>query len=248
MMVALRWEWRQNKSRRCRTHRGFTLIELLVVIAILTAILFPVFAKAREKARMSSCANNLKQLGTATLQYVQDYDEKYPAGWTDPQGNLARGWTAQQQITPYLNNLQVYKCPSDPDPPACSYLWNSDGLGWRSMAIVDQPELRCMFIDGATTRNGGNAGNWESPLNATAGYGLQADYTLAGGWQRVVSDGSPGWDPNLPRHMGQNANICYADGHVKVSPPLKQGDRNGFVTAFPYTTFNVSDQPGWNWW
>src|ERR1051325_9917038 len=60
---------------------GFTLIELLVVIAIiaiLAAILFPVFAQARESARMSSCLSNLKQIGTGTMMYIQDYDEKYP--------------------------------------------------------------------------------------------------------------------------------------------------------------------------
>jgi len=63
------------------TRRGFTLIELLVVIAIiaiLAAILFPVFAKAREKARQSSCLSNLRQLATATLSYTQDYDETFP--------------------------------------------------------------------------------------------------------------------------------------------------------------------------
>ncbi|MEN6404264.1 MAG: prepilin-type N-terminal cleavage/methylation domain-containing protein, partial [Armatimonadia bacterium] len=65
--------------------RGFTLIELLVVIAIiaiLAAILFPVFAKAREKARQTSCLNNCKQLGTAIVQYCQDYDERMPKCYT----------------------------------------------------------------------------------------------------------------------------------------------------------------------
>jgi prepilin-type N-terminal cleavage/methylation domain-containing protein len=70
---------------RTRHHGGFTLIELLVVIAIiaiLAAILFPVFARARENARRSSCQSNMKQIGLSLLQYVQDYDEVLPADWT----------------------------------------------------------------------------------------------------------------------------------------------------------------------
>ena len=79
--------------------RGFTLIELLVVIAIiaiLAAILFPVFAKAREKARSASCESNLKQISLAVLMYAQDYDEKFPRDWfvqcvTGPRPERARG-------------------------------------------------------------------------------------------------------------------------------------------------------------
>lgn len=120
--------------------RGFTLIELLVVIAIiaiLAAILFPVFAQARAKARQASCISNTKQLGLATLQYVQDYDETYPmaygayAGiWANfyiapvpyntPCTNGACGpaWTAWSSaywinaVQPYTKNFQVGQCPS----------------------------------------------------------------------------------------------------------------------------------------
>ncbi len=73
----------EGKKPNAQQPRGFTLIELLVVIAIiaiLAAILFPVFAKAREKARTASCSNNMKQLGTALMMYVQDYDEALPYG------------------------------------------------------------------------------------------------------------------------------------------------------------------------
>lgn len=97
--------------RFIRARKGFTLIELLVVIAIiaiLAAILFPVFAKAREKARQASCQSNLKQLGLAFIQYVQDYDEKYPSG-NDAQG---QGWSSQ--IYTYTKSTGVYKCPDDP--------------------------------------------------------------------------------------------------------------------------------------
>lgn len=102
--------------------RGFTLIELLVVIAIiaiLAAILFPVFAKAREAARKSSCSSNLKQIGLAILSYAQDYDEQYPydsaaysAGITG-NGNWfssTNSWVARVQ--PYIKNQNVFQCPS----------------------------------------------------------------------------------------------------------------------------------------
>src|SRR5664279_2671514 len=97
--------------------RGFTLIELLVVIAIiaiLAAILFPVFAKAREKARQSSCSSNVKQIALGALMYAQDYDEILPCAWQycpNPTqvyfGNL---------IMPYIKNSQIFQCPSDSAP------------------------------------------------------------------------------------------------------------------------------------
>jgi prepilin-type N-terminal cleavage/methylation domain-containing protein len=96
-----------------RSLSGFTLIELLVVIAIiaiLAAILFPVFAQAREKARQSSCASNLKQLGTAVLMYTQDYDETYPTG-------IQQDWwdsTWYRVTASYIKNDGVFRCPSDP--------------------------------------------------------------------------------------------------------------------------------------
>ncbi|MBM3500707.1 MAG: DUF1559 domain-containing protein [Armatimonadetes bacterium] len=97
--------------------RGFTLIELLVVIAIiaiLAAILFPVFARAREKARQASCISNLKQIALAGLMYSQDYDERYPNAylyhgtWGDP--NVLRFWP--YQLEPYTKNWQFILCPS----------------------------------------------------------------------------------------------------------------------------------------
>ena len=93
--------------------RGFTLIELLVVIAIiaiLAAILFPVFAKAREKARQASCLSNEKQLALAIMQYAQDYDETMPVeffGWS----TVPPTW--RETVAPYIKNTQIFTCPSD---------------------------------------------------------------------------------------------------------------------------------------
>ena len=101
--------------------RGFTLIELLVVIAIiaiLAAILFPVFARAREKARQTSCLSNVKQLALGAMMYAQDYDETYPPGLVQPvpgSNPVLTGLTsfsAHDQIYPYVMNIQVYNCPS----------------------------------------------------------------------------------------------------------------------------------------
>ncbi len=132
---------------------GFTLIELLVVIAIiaiLAAILFPVFARARENARKSTCQSNLKQISLGMLQYVQDYDERWPAGnaiingaglngsdgniwhnnWalaqnpstdTNTQTLSNRGVLWLQVIQPYVKNSRVFKCPSDTNNWLSSY-------------------------------------------------------------------------------------------------------------------------------
>src|SRR5438270_6842818 len=102
-----------------RQPRGFTLIELLVVIAIiaiLAAILFPVFAQAREKARLSACISNMRQIGASLMMYVQDYDETYPYirfhGDTAERGRHTYVW--KNAIRPYLNSLEVLACPSNP--------------------------------------------------------------------------------------------------------------------------------------
>ena len=107
-------------------NRGFTLIELLVVIAIiaiLAAILFPVFAQAREKARQTSCLSNGKQIGFGLAMYVQDYDETMPTGL--PHTASINGWVASSdywsrepydsQLAPYLKNDGIFNCPSAPN-------------------------------------------------------------------------------------------------------------------------------------
>ncbi len=108
----------KNRTHQLSQKNGFTLIELLVVIAIiaiLAAILFPVFAQAREKARQTACLNNSKQIGTGFLQYVQDYDESYPIAndnKVNPKDNLYT-FEWQNSTQPYIKNAQVLRCPSD---------------------------------------------------------------------------------------------------------------------------------------
>ncbi|MBW3623077.1 MAG: DUF1559 domain-containing protein [Armatimonadetes bacterium] len=109
-----RWSYRRG---------GFTLIELLVVIAItaiLAAVLFPVFAKAREKARQSSCAGNLRQMGLAQMNYVNDHDETMQPGYVGATG-VDRPWP--ELLYPYTRSTEVYTCPSSDAPWAYPSAW-----------------------------------------------------------------------------------------------------------------------------
>jgi len=113
-----------------QTRQGFTLIELLVVIAIiaiLAAILFPVFAKVREKARAISCLSNCKQMGLGMMQYVQDNEESYPIGvdqskTTDGISDHNLYWV--HRIYPYVKSVAVFKCPDQTDAPGTLYTGN----------------------------------------------------------------------------------------------------------------------------
>lgn len=159
-----------NKRRSLTSGtRGFTLIELLVVIAIiaiLAAILFPVFAQAREKARQASCLSNIKQMGTATMMYVQDYDERYP--YLDPAYNgvtaigigLPNGqtltkpfvWAWPLQLYPYIKNQQVFVCPSDGFKGA--YSWGPVYDPNSSSSIWDKPLPMSYVINEEAYQNG----------------------------------------------------------------------------------------------
>lgn len=140
-----------------RTVRSaFTLIELLVVIAIiaiLAAILFPVFGRARENARRSSCQSNLKQIGLGMMQYVQDYDEFYPlafhpVGTTDYQSNAAEtgwAWTVQ----PYIKSTQVFQCPSVTGEPK----WPTSATTSQMNAVTDYALNRNIGFEGGAAAN-----------------------------------------------------------------------------------------------
>jgi prepilin-type N-terminal cleavage/methylation domain-containing protein/prepilin-type processing-associated H-X9-DG protein len=189
--------------------RAFTLIELLVVIAIiaiLAAILFPVFARARENARRASCQSNLKQIGLGMMMYTQDYDERYPmAEWTTSPA-VDGAWPVLLQ--PYLKSVQIFHCPSDSADEGSSYILNNYFENWPE-ASVDSPSTTLMITEGQLF-----TGGTYSMTNAATDYGLNADYTLYNQTGRIN-------DPtkHLPRHLG-TSNILWADGHVKVSSPL----------------------------
>jgi len=102
-----------KNSRTNERKKGFTLIELLVVIAIigiLAAILFPVFARARENARKAACMSNLKQIGLGMMMYIQDFDETFPVAWQSWVPTDRMYW--YQIIDPYIKNQQVFVCPT----------------------------------------------------------------------------------------------------------------------------------------
>ena len=117
-----------------RFNRGFTLIELLVVIAIiaiLAAILFPVFAQAREKARAISCLSNLKQIGTSVAMYVQDYDETFPVGTYD------QWWPCWPiLVQPYVKNMGIFRCPDDTFSQPAGTEWAGVPISYASNGAI----------------------------------------------------------------------------------------------------------------
>lgn len=150
------------------TRRGFTLIELLVVIAIiaiLAAILFPVFAQAREKARQATCLSNEKQVTLAMTMYVQDYDETFAQvayrdpGQGDPYWLWGANWVTWPQATQsYVKNKQLFRCPSNPQVPVgygLNYYFGdkADCPAYptpppgRSLAALAKPAETILFMD-----------------------------------------------------------------------------------------------------
>ncbi len=173
--------------------KGFTLIELLVVIAIiaiLAAILFPVFARAREKARQTSCLNNVKQLALSVTMYAQDYDERL---FAYRQENTGIGW--ERLIQPYIKNEQILICPSrgeriDGNP---NYGYNYAFLPWVSLAEIAKPAETIAFA----------GSKWRIIYSPST-------------YNYVESPGNTYWDCNAEglRHNG-GTNIAWCDGHAK---------------------------------
>ena len=176
------------------TRSGFTLIELLVVIAIisvLASILFPVFARAREKARQTTCTSNLKQIGLALIMYADDYDgllplaNEYPASPPVPSGGDPLEYQGPPGIMhvlePYTKNSQIFRCPSDTDK-----MWETQGTsydyGYGALdADIPMPV---------------------QPLDEP--WGLEPSKTILAG------DYSPDWHALGPV-------VLYADGHAKIT-------------------------------
>lgn len=210
--------------------RGFTLIELLVVIAIiaiLAAILFPVFARAREQARKTTCVSNLKQLATGMMMYVQDYDEKFPSGragcahgdcpspgqfqcWNQADGrgiddfNMQAMWYAVSMY-PYVKNAQLFTCPSAPEGVYKD--WMSGGasparmreLGYTFNGISYEWKL----ANAVAARCGQGLASYQSPVNRVM---------FIENWQiGAPHSGSGQW----AFHKTSANNAAFLDGHVK---------------------------------
>ena len=186
-----------------KTRQGFTLIELLVVIAIiaiLAAILFPVFAKAREKARQISCLSNMKQLGLGVVQYSQDYDEYLVSGTNGYGGGT--GWAGQ--LYPYVKSKNVYRCPDDATAigtyAPSSYALNSNFAfgtvyqsctgphGSYSQATLNSPASSVMLFEVTNSANydvstenlpSAQGGTLDNCGGSAAGYGISTPATGA---------------------------------------------------------------------
>ena len=201
--------------------RGFTLIELLVVIAIiaiLAAILFPVFAKAREKARQSSCSSNLKQIGIAWSSYTQDYDETV-SPFTDSGSSGGYTFNWMETLQPYVKSIQVMKCPSNAQK-ACSYTYNAEMARTnpnngtpRTLAGISLTTAAPIFIDALGTTGNFNQACYffvDRPGINSSGRSLK---TSVMGTNNVNNpDDAAKINPNV--HT-DGANYQFVDGHVK---------------------------------
>jgi prepilin-type N-terminal cleavage/methylation domain-containing protein/prepilin-type processing-associated H-X9-DG protein len=209
------------RLKRSPAPRGFTLIELLVVIAIiaiLAAILFPVFAQAREAARKTSCASNLKNLGTAVLMYTQDYDEQLPLAAYTTEGFAFVIW--HDLTDPYVKNKQIWHCPSsavrktDQDGTITTHYGynvrylttilpdfsNANGHTAVSLAAINTPTETVMLTDAKASE----ANSW---CGDDGKFLLPPSEANAHCWGR----------PNFLHNEGSN--VLWLDGHSKWHKP-----------------------------
>jgi prepilin-type N-terminal cleavage/methylation domain-containing protein/prepilin-type processing-associated H-X9-DG protein len=231
--------------KQSSSKHGFTLIELLVVIAIisiLAAILFPVFARARESARRASCLSNLKQIGLAVMQYTQDFDEYLPKEAIQGSPKLETGGNASgglhlwmHSIWPYIKNAQVFNCPSANTTDSgyikeftgdytgnISYGYNHclSGSGDVTSILTTSPARNLASVQDVA----------ETPLVADSAYYVMGpDNTCFSSEKTAIqndfgplvdcSGARPGSfytnnNPPLPRHL-ETFNMAFVDGHVK---------------------------------
>lgn len=245
-----------NPNTFKKSRQGFTLIELLVVIAIiaiLAAILFPVFARARENARRSSCQSNMKQIGLGMLQYVQDYDEKFMLGEAkrfDIQPGVPSSFDLV--IQPYTKSMQVFVCPSDTRSQVQGGALGTYGTNLRrsyamaeylapnnsgtdsgnglALAQINQPALTLM----ATERRGcGNPVPGEYYLCSTA----RAVFQSASDKDFAIDTGAGSNPQSEGVHLGTN-NYLYSDGHVKAIRQKIFGVPNSVFGGHPDNTGN----------
>ncbi len=202
--------------------RGFTLIELLVVIAIiaiLAAILFPVFARAREKARAASCLSNLKQLDLGCAMYSQDFDEKYVPKCLDrTAADMSRYW--YNLVQPYIKNQQVFRCPS--------HAWTggkcSCGAG-EDRPAAPSYDMPCSGAGSNSSMGIIGGGRSDAEVLAPASTIYFSDIYCSATTMTTNADGVVARMSNTtskPHNDGFNA--AYADGHAKWLREPKYGD------------------------
>ena len=218
--------------------KGFTLIELLVVIsiiAILSAILFPVFARARENARRASCMSNMKQLGLAFMQYSQDYDEQLPINCYSnaANGEFTTSWDVG--IAPYSgvkvkggSSPAIFRCPSDTSADnkrsyAMTYgsnyilVWNDAGtMVGVKLAAIPQPAQTILLAEFPSSPVGLKS---TEPTYVNNGFGNYSNSYVTGpsgpvGTVNVQDKSRPG----KPIHL-DGWNYLFSDGHVKWTRP-----------------------------
>ena len=194
--------------------RGFTLIELLVVIAIiaiLAAILFPVFARAREKARQASCQSNFKQIGLAVHMYTSDYDERTPIH--------AGKWAGVSAgLMPYTKNTDLYICPSFSGNAVYGTACDHCGTSLADMGITWYPSTYTMN----PLWRGRKEGAFERPAELVVGTDGSRNWVHFASWCYGTRNMGRGCGAAIGAWHNEQANLLFQDGHVKSEKPPMQ--------------------------